>query len=388
MRLPSSPRVLSRLTPSALLARARGARRGWVAGLAVLIVAALALTTVGYSAMTKDVTLSVEGKQQEVSTTADTVGDVLKSENISVGSHDVVAPSPDQPVDDNTRIAVRYGKPVDLDVDGQKSTEWTTARTVSDAIDDLGVRITGADYSQNRGSIDREGFALTITTPKKIVLVDGAKKQRKVTVAASDVKDALEKLDVPADADDQTKPGLDATIADGTKVVVTRIRTATKRVPQEKVDAGTIRRDDDSMDKGDTETVRSGVDGVRDVTYRLTFRNGKLDKRAVVSAKTVKPARKAIVRVGTKEPEVSAPNFASGNSVWDKIAACESGGNWSTNTGNGYYGGLQFDLGTWHAYGGSGRPDQHSRSEQIAVAEKVRDARGGYGAWPNCGAGF
>ncbi len=73
-------------------------------------------------------------------------------------------------------------------------------------------------------------------------------------------------------------------------------------------------------------------------------------------------------------------------SAWDRIAACESGGNWAANTGNGYYGGLQFNLGTWQAYGGSGRPDQNSRSQQIAIAEKVRAAEGGYGAWPVCGA--
>ena len=71
---------------------------------------------------------------------------------------------------------------------------------------------------------------------------------------------------------------------------------------------------------------------------------------------------------------------------WDGVAQCESGGDWSINTGNGYYGGLQFNLGTWQSYGGSGRPDQNSREQQIAVAERVAAAEGGYGAWPVCGA--
>ena len=79
-------------------------------------------------------------------------------------------------------------------------------------------------------------------------------------------------------------------------------------------------------------------------------------------------------------------DFASGGTIWDKIAQCESGGNWAANTGNGYYGGLQFNLGTWQSYGGSGRPDQNSREQQIAVAERVKAAEGGYGAWPVCGA--
>ena len=72
--------------------------------------------------------------------------------------------------------------------------------------------------------------------------------------------------------------------------------------------------------------------------------------------------------------------------MWDQLAQCESGGNWAINTGNGYYGGLQFNLSTWHAYGGSGYPNEASRETQIAIATKVRDANGGYGAWPACAA--
>ena len=77
---------------------------------------------------------------------------------------------------------------------------------------------------------------------------------------------------------------------------------------------------------------------------------------------------------------------ASADSVdWDAIAACESGGNWAINTGNGYFGGLQFTPSTWAANGGSGMPDQASREEQIRVAENVL-ATQGIGAWPVCGA--
>jgi hypothetical protein len=69
---------------------------------------------------------------------------------------------------------------------------------------------------------------------------------------------------------------------------------------------------------------------------------------------------------------------------WDAIAACESGGNWSINTGNGYAGGLQFTPSTWRANGGSGSPNGASREEQIRVAENVLHSQG-IGAWPVCG---
>ncbi|HLQ79689.1 MAG TPA: transglycosylase family protein [Brachybacterium sp.] len=80
-----------------------------------------------------------------------------------------------------------------------------------------------------------------------------------------------------------------------------------------------------------------------------------------------------------------AANAATG---WDEVAACESGGDWSINTGNGYYGGLQFSSSTWSSFGGgqyASTADQASRGEQIAIAEKVLDAQG-WGAWPACSA--
>ena len=75
-----------------------------------------------------------------------------------------------------------------------------------------------------------------------------------------------------------------------------------------------------------------------------------------------------------------------GDTVWDALATCESGGNWASNTGNGYYGGLQFSLGAWQGYGGSAYaayPHEATREEQIAVAERLRAARG-YQPWPAC----
>ncbi|BBX22356.1 hypothetical protein MTER_17670 [Mycolicibacter terrae] len=71
---------------------------------------------------------------------------------------------------------------------------------------------------------------------------------------------------------------------------------------------------------------------------------------------------------------------------WDAVAQCESGGNWAADTGNGFYGGLQFKPSTWRAFGGVGLPSKASREEQIAVANRVLDEQGPY-AWPKCGPG-
>jgi resuscitation-promoting factor RpfA len=74
---------------------------------------------------------------------------------------------------------------------------------------------------------------------------------------------------------------------------------------------------------------------------------------------------------------------AASASKWDRLAMCESSGNWSINTGNGYSGGLQLSLSTWRAFGGKGVPHRASRSEQINVAERILRAQG-WRAWPAC----
>lgn len=107
-------------------------------------------------------------------------------------------------------------------------------------------------------------------------------------------------------------------------------------------------------------------------------------------------ATRAAALAGVTGVAIAAPLMAAGNasaataSEWDKVAQCESGGNWSINTGNGYYGGLQFSASTWAAYGGTqyaSTADKASKSQQIQIAEKVLAGQG-KGAWPVCGVGL
>ncbi len=123
---------------------------------------------------------------------------------------------------------------------------------------------------------------------------------------------------------------------------------------------------------------------------RIPANKEKLKKRPLVGAVaqvapvnyTTGSVAPAAPRVQQKaQPAVTAS--AAGVGVWDQIAACESGGNWAINTGNGYYGGLQFSLGSWRAVGGSGLPSQASKSEQI-MRGQILQARQGWGAWPAC----
>ncbi|WP_327362556.1 transglycosylase family protein [Streptomyces sp. NBC_01296] len=113
-------------------------------------------------------------------------------------------------------------------------------------------------------------------------------------------------------------------------------------------------------------------------------------------ATAIQRTTRIVTLAGVAGVAVAAPLMAAGSASaatsgeWDRVAQCESGGNWSINTGNGYYGGLQFSSSTWAAYGGkayAAQANQASKSQQIAIAEKVLKGQG-KGAWPSCGVGL
>ena len=371
----SKPNLVSRIARS----------RPLMIALAGVVVLAVAGSTWGYSALSKTVTLSLDGKSEQVTAFGGTVGDVLRSEGVDVTDRDVVAPSLDEKVEDGSKITVQFAKQLTLDVDGTEKTYWVTATTVSRALDEIGRGYRDADLSVSRsGSIDREGMTLQVVTPKTLHVKLGAHKMVKKTVTALTVEDALDQLGVKIGKHDETRPAPEHQLQDGDTLVFTNVRIVKKHVDGEVMDFATVEQQDSSMYEGQTSVVRDGRTGLRDVTYRIVYRNGQVSVRKVLHQDVLRQPVSELVKVGTKQQATT--NFAGGSTVWDRLAQCESGGNWATNTGNGYYGGLQFSLGTWQSYGGSGLPSNASRETQIAIATKVRDASGGYGAWPACAA--
>ena len=346
---------------------------------------ALAGTTFGYANLNKTVTLSIDGQTTQVRTSADTVSALLSSREIEVTGHDVVAPNLDAKVDDGTRVAVKFGRQVTFTVDGAQQTIWTTATTVDDAIDALGMDLAGAELSASRSSgIGRQGLAIIIGTQKQVVIIDAGKK-RTITTTGQTLADALAAAKITVDNDDKLSAKPNTRLLDGAKFRFTRvdISAKTKKV---KVDYNTDRKKSSKLRKGVTKIDTPGVRGVRAVTYKIVRHNGKIVDRDKIKSKLIKKPVTEVVLVGTKTVRKSSGSNGSSTpsgSVWDKLAQCESGGNWSINTGNGYYGGLQFSLSTWRAYGGSGYPHKASREEQIRIAKKLQ-AAAGWGSWPAC----
>ncbi|WP_410655306.1 transglycosylase family protein [Amycolatopsis sp. lyj-112] len=339
-------------------------------------------------AMNKSVTLDVDGQQRTVHSFGDTVGEVLEDAGLSIGAHDSLSPSPQAEVGDGGVIKLERGRKLNLVVDGVAQESWVRATNLGEALNQLGRADlaksgTWTSLPQN-GELPLEGATVEVKTLKNVVVYDGANEPRKVQTNSVTTKEFLGELRMTLGPDDEAVGGLDVKLTDGAEVHISR--TGVTMVKQnEEIAPPEQKVDDPTLEKGKTKVEDPGTPGQKTVTYKVTKRNGKEVDREKVSEEVITEAKPKIVKVGTKKP-VDPP--IGDASSWDRIAQCESTGNWAANTGNGYYGGLQFNKSTWDAYGGAqyaSYPHQASKAQQIAVAEKLRDDRGGYGAWPHCG---
>jgi uncharacterized protein YabE (DUF348 family) len=356
------------------------------------VVTTLVAGAVGVSHFDKSVTLSVDGKASTVHAFGGTVGDVLAKEDIKVGNHDVVVPAPSAPVSDGEKIVVRYGRKLTITVDGKTREYWTTATTVAAALQELGIRADSARLSASRSqTLGRQGLVLSVTTPKDVVVrVDGT--NLSTTTTGATVADVLTQLEISRGGSDKVVPGLSTAVTQGMVIAVQRV-TATNVATTAAIPAPVTTETDATLYKGQSRTVKAGANGTKVVTYRITRVDGKLWSKRVVSTKVTRQPVTRVVAVGTKSrPAAVAPSAGNTSgaglnlanaAMWDRIAQCESGGNWHINTGNGYYGGLQFDYSSWLANGGADfapRADLASREQQITVANRYY-AKSGLSPW-------
>ncbi|CAN5190418.1 resuscitation-promoting factor [soil metagenome] len=329
--------------------------------------------TVAFATFSKSITLRVDGKASQVRTFAGSVSGVLDARDVKVGSRDKVSDGLGASVSDDDTIVVKHARPLTLTLDGVTTTEWAYETSVGQVLQRVGVFGTPGLYVSAAASdpIPRDGLTLVVSTPKTIsVKADG--RTSTLTTPAATVADVLAEAGITVDADDETSPTMDTPLTQDQGIKVVRIVTATKSetVP---VAFKTLVKDDDSLYKGDVEVTTTGKKGKNREKVVLTTADGKVRDRKVLDSVVLTQPVTQVERHGTKPLP----------SVWDRLAQCESGGNWKTNTGNGFYGGLQFSASTWRAVGGSGLPHQNSREEQIKRGIILQE-RAGWGQWPGC----
>jgi uncharacterized protein YabE (DUF348 family) len=365
-------------------------RRSIKYGLSGVAVAAVVGGTLAFTTSSATaVTVQVDGQSSKINTSAKDVAGVLKNAGYTPGSHDLVAPALTTKVHKGTTIVYKRGRLLHLTIDGQQRDVWVTDPTVSAALADLGYSSTSFTSVSRDKRLPLTATAIDIRSPKAIQLThDGATASLSTTDLT--VADVLKDSAVTLGAEDRVIPAAAAAVTAGETIIVQRVThgqvTGAVAVP-----FATTNQSDPTMTTGTSSVITRGKAGSAQVTYDVVYVDGVASAQTqLTSTQTVAPVTQ-VVKVGTKAKPVvasAAPAPVSSSGLnWDAVAACESGGNWAINTGNGYYGGLQFNISTWISNGGgayASRADLATRAQQIAVATNLYNARGS-SPWPVCG---
>jgi uncharacterized protein YabE (DUF348 family) len=350
-------------------------RRSLQLSLFALVLLGLVGGSMAYFLAQKSVTLTVDGQVRHIGTYADTVGEVLDEEGLRPAAHDVVLPAAEQTVSDGDAVVLNRARPLKLDVDGVQREVYTTALSVDEALAQLGFRADGLVLSASRSErLPLQGMALTITTPKNIVLVvDGT--QKVITTTAATAGDLLREQGITLSRTDRTSLFPQQALLDRMRLQVFRVTisdvSTTTAIPHKRVETK-----DPNAFEGQTTVTQPGVDGQQTTNYRVTRTDGVETAREKLNTSVTKQPVDELVTVGTKARPSDGLN-------WAALARCESGGDPRAVNPAGYYGLYQFSLSTWASVGGSGNPINASPAEQTARAQTLF-ARGGAGQW-GCG---
>lgn len=361
-------------------------------GTQLVVLCALVVGLVAFVGNNKTVTLNVDGKVTTVQSFGGTVGQVVKSANVELKAADRVSPSADVIVENGTVINVNMAKAVKVSLDGAEKTVSTTAPDVAGLVTELGVASASSVSVPKEAQLAVAGSFVSISTPKNISIVADGKVSTATTTAGT-VAQVLEDAGITLGVDDRTSQPGNAHVVNNMVVKVSRVDTSQTAATSEDVAFEVLKTESAELLKGETEVTQAGVAGKVDKTFKLVLVDGREASRTLVSESvSVQPVTEKVT-IGTKaKPVAAAPAAAPAGTntgaaapammneaMWDKIAQCESTGNWSINSGNGYYGGLQFDIRTWIGAGGGAYAPNASlatKAQQIDIANRVYAQRG------------
>ena len=357
----------------------------------LVVLSALVLGLVAFVGNNKTVTLNVDGKVSSVQTFGGTVEQVVKAAKVDLKASDRVSPSLDATVENGSVINVNLAKAVKVNLDGAEKTVSTTARDVAGLVTQLGVASSSELSVPKTAQLSVDGSFVAISTPKTVtILADG--KAAKTTTTAATVGEVLKDARVKLAAADRTSQPANAKVVSNMVVKVSRVDSSKTATVAEEIPFETLSTNSAAILKGEEKVTQAGAPGIVTHKYKLVLVDGREASRTLVSRTVTREPVTEKVTVGTKEKPKPKPaaEAESGNTgaaapammneaMWDKIAQCESGGNWSINSGNGYYGGLQFDIQTWIGSGGgqyAPNASQASKAQQIDIANRVYAERG------------
>jgi resuscitation-promoting factor RpfB len=257
---------------------------------------------VGYELAKDDVTLTVNGKKQEIRTHAKTVKEVLQEQNIKPRKEDYVYPSLDTPITDDLTIVWEASKKVTLTVDGKKQEIWTTAKDVAELLNSQHIKIEKHDkIAPAPNTKIKKGMEVNVEKAFPVQLNVGGKQQQ-VWATSTTVADFLKQQGVKLGELDRVEPSLQEKIKENMVVKVIKVEKVTD-VVEVPIDFAVVTRQDAQLPKGERRVISPGEKGRVLKKYEVVLENGKEVSRKLIETKTIKKSKERIVVIGTKMNE-------------------------------------------------------------------------------------
>lgn len=247
----------------------------------------------------KTVALTVDGKQQEILTHANTVGELLKDHKIVVANEDFLHPSVNTSIENNLSIEWEQARQIKISVDGEIQTLTTTEDLVSEILAKANVAVTEHDAITPAADA-KVGPDNNIAIEKafEITLLDGGE-EKKVRSTSTTVADFLKQQNIQLSEFDRVEQKMDESIVPNSIIQVVRVEKVTD-VVEEATNFAVETKKEDSLLKGKEKVVQQGVNGTVSRTYEVVKENGKEISRNMMSEKIIKEPTKKVVAVGTK----------------------------------------------------------------------------------------
>lgn len=334
----------------------------------------------------KRVQVYVDGNKKTLPTRAQTVGELLQRINIQLGKNDIVEPGVNSPIrEDDLHINVYRAKPVTvIDSDGKTVSAKIASTTPENLAEKAGFKL----YPEDEASVAAPDRAINDGVVGELITIDRATplnlnlygNKAAIRTQADTVGGLLTEKGIYLKEKDKVIPGPSTPIKKGMDVLV--LRNGKQIINQvEKIAPPVDTQYDATLDAGTIKVIDPGKPGKRQVTYEVVFAHDKEVGRRQIQSVVLEQPKKRVVIEGTKNT-----GFGGGfDAALARLRSCE--GSYSSNTGNGYYGAYQFNLGSWRAYAPSSYKnslpsDAPSVAQDQAAANYYRVS--GWRPWPTC----
>lgn len=279
-----------------------------------------------YELSKQDVTVIHADERTTIRTHANTVADVLDELSIQVGEHDKLSHQTDALVSSDMEIEYTTAKEITVQIDGEETRYFTTSDTVEEFLHEENIELTEHDQISVAGDTEiRDQLTLQIDKAFEVVINDAGTRE-KVWTTGDSVEDLLHKKDISLDDLDRVEPAETTELENSTEIEITRVEKVTDIVEEEQ-DYATVKRNDQSLEKGKEEVVEQGSPGVIEKHYEVTLENGEEVARELIKEEVTQESQDRIVAIGTKvnkpEPAQTAKTSASSSST-DKAGAAAS----------------------------------------------------------------